>query len=148
MPSLNEIFWLEVGHLDFKFVSIFRILRINLGLCLGYVQIRHVPMVVLGQFAIKAKIELLSQITGYPLTFWSHDHIVGHLAHTPIYQNLKKKLNLTHCVTCNFNSSPFLDTLQFSGSHVYQNRHFDIFLAPEEPLEHAASAHTPNINLA
>ena len=48
-PGLNEIFWLEVGHLVFKFVSIFRILRINLGLCLGYVQIRHVPKVLLGQ---------------------------------------------------------------------------------------------------
>ena len=48
-PGLNEIFWLEVGHLVFKFVSIFRILRINLRLCLGYVQMRHVPKVLLGQ---------------------------------------------------------------------------------------------------
>ena len=47
--GLNEIFWLEVGHLVFKFVSIFRILRINLALCLGYVQIRHVPKFPLGQ---------------------------------------------------------------------------------------------------
>ena len=45
-PGLNEIFWLEVGHLIFKFGPIFRILRINLGLCLGYVQIRHVPKVL------------------------------------------------------------------------------------------------------
>ena len=48
-PGLNEIFWLEVGHLVFKFVSIFKILRINLALCLGYVQIRHVPKFPLGQ---------------------------------------------------------------------------------------------------
>ena len=30
-------------------------------------------------------------------------------------------LDLTHFATCNSNSSPFLDTLQFSGSHVYQD---------------------------
>ncbi len=48
-PGLNEIFWLEVGHLVFKFVSIFKILRINVGLCFGYVQIRHVPKFPLGQ---------------------------------------------------------------------------------------------------
>ena len=49
----NEIFWFEVGHFVLKFVSIFRILRINLGLCLGYVQIRHVPEVLLGQEKIQ-----------------------------------------------------------------------------------------------
>ena len=47
---MTEIVCLEVGHLDFKFVSNFRILRINLvGLYLGYVQKRHVPKVVLVQ---------------------------------------------------------------------------------------------------
>ena len=66
-------------------------------------------------FCFKAK------ITHYPFTFRAHDHILGRLTHALIYQNLKRNSNLTHCVTCNFNSSPFLDTLQFSGSHAYQN---------------------------
>ena len=64
------------------------------------------------------------------------DHIVGRLGHALIYPNPKRNSNLTRCVTCNFNSSPFLDTLQFSGSHVYQNWNFEPFLAPNGPLKH------------
>ena len=74
------------------------------------------------------------------------DHIVGRLGHALIYHNPKRNSNLTCCMTCN--SSPFLDTLQFSGSHVYQNWNFEPFLAPNGPLKHAGSAHTPKIRLS
>ena len=52
-PGLNEIFCLKQETSVFMFDPIFKILRIKLGLCLVYAQIRHLPKALLVQEKIQ-----------------------------------------------------------------------------------------------